>query len=193
MAQFLRAAVAQPRFLAYDRTLSAQLPWQSVNGYGPVTMQNQNVTFLTTVPGALMAKTGYTDAALHTFAGAVERHGRRLGVIFLRAQRFPIDQWVQATDLVNWGFALPAGTPAVGRLETPPRPPATPHSPSASQVAELAHRAAAKVHSSTPWNYPIIGATVLLAVSPFAWGFLRRPRGRGRTRSAIAIDRRSRG
>ena len=192
MALFLRAALAQPRFVAYDRAPTAQLPWQSVNGYGPVTMQNQNVTFLTTVPGALVAKTGYTDAAQHTFAGAIERHGRRLGVIFLRAQRQPTDQWQQAVDLLNWGFALPAGTRAVGHLETPPpAPSATVEHPSQSQVAALAHRGAARVHAGASWTYALIAAIALLAVSPLAWGLLRRPR--GRTRTATATGRRSRG
>jgi D-alanyl-D-alanine carboxypeptidase (penicillin-binding protein 5/6) len=125
MALFLRAALALPRFAGYDRQPSAVLPLQTVNGYGPVTMVNQNEQFLTTVPGALVAKTGYTDAALHTFVGAIERNGRRLGVVFLRAQRWPTDQWQQATALANWGFALPPGTPIVGQLAAPqPTPPA---------------------------------------------------------------------
>lgn len=127
MALILRADVHQPRFLHYDRALSAVLPQQQVNGYGPVTLQNQSTIFLTTVPGAFVAKTGYTDAAVHTFAGAIARHGRRLGVIFLRAQRWPTDQWQQATDLMNWGFALPAGTPPVGHLVDPTPPPAVSH------------------------------------------------------------------
>ena len=122
MAVFLRAAVSDPRFVAYDRQATATLPWQRINGYGPVTLSNQNEQFLTTVPGALVAKTGYTDAAQHTFIGAISRGGRRLGVVFMRAQRYPTDQWQQATALMDWGFALPAGhrtggTPGAGDHE----------------------------------------------------------------------------
>jgi serine-type D-Ala-D-Ala carboxypeptidase (penicillin-binding protein 5/6) len=124
MAIFLRAALDQPRFLAYDRAPAHELPWQQINGFGPVRMSNQNEQFLTTVPGALAAKTGYTDAALHTFVGAISRHGHRLAVVFLRAQRWPTDQWQQATDLINWGLALPAGTAAVGHLDAAIGPPA---------------------------------------------------------------------
>ncbi len=116
MAIFLRAAADQPRFVAYARQPTGTLPWQSINGYGPVTLHNQNQQFLAGVRGALFAKTGYTDAAQHTFVGAIERHGRRLGVVFLRAQRWPVDQWQQATDLMNWGFALPPGTKPIGHL-----------------------------------------------------------------------------
>jgi D-alanyl-D-alanine carboxypeptidase (penicillin-binding protein 5/6) len=119
MAIFLRAALAMPRFVRYERLPSATLPAQSVTGTGPITLANQNEKFLTTVPGALVAKTGYTDAAQHTFVGAIERHGRRLGVVFMRAQRYPTDQWQQATALMDWGFALPTGTAPVGELAAP--------------------------------------------------------------------------
>jgi D-alanyl-D-alanine carboxypeptidase (penicillin-binding protein 5/6) len=125
MALFLRTALNDRRFVTYDRQATATLPHQAINGYGPVTLHNQNELFLSTVPGALVAKTGYTDAAQHTFVGAIQRQGRRLGVVFLRAQRWPSDQWQQARDLINWGFALPPGTPPVGHLDTPPPPPAS--------------------------------------------------------------------
>ena len=119
MAIILRAALAIPRLVQYARLPSATLPVQSVNGYGPVTLVNQNEQFLTNVPGAIAAKTGFTDAAQQTFVGAIQRHGRRLGVVFMRAERWPTAQWQQATDLMNWGFALPAHTAAVGSLAAP--------------------------------------------------------------------------
>ncbi len=111
MAIFLRSAVNMPRFVAYDRQDSSQLPAQNVKGhrYGSVWLGNQNENFLTTVPGALVAKNGFTDAASHTYLCAAERHGRRLGVIFLRAQRYPLDQWQQAAALLDWGYALAPG------------------------------------------------------------------------------------
>lgn len=124
MTLFLRAALAQPRFLAYDNVAKAVLPRQRINGYGPVELYNQNVEFLTTVKGAIAAKTGFTDAAQHTFAGAIERGGHRYGVVLLRAQRYPDDQWVQATNLVKWARKLPASAVAVGTLVTPPPTPA---------------------------------------------------------------------
>ncbi len=119
MALVLRAALAQPRFVAYDTAARAVLPVQKINGYGPVELDNQNEQFLTTVKGALVAKTGFTDAAQHTFVGAIERGGRRYGVVLLRAQRWPKDQWQQATALVKWAAALPPGTPPVGYLAAP--------------------------------------------------------------------------
>ena len=87
MAVFLRAAVSDPRFVAYDRAGHGDAAVAADQRIRPGDPQNQNELFLTTVPGALVAKTGFTDAAQHTFIGAISRGGRRLGVVFMRAQR----------------------------------------------------------------------------------------------------------
>lgn len=125
MALILRAAMAQPRFIAYDETERSLLPAQNVAGkaVGTIEMDNQSADFLTGYPGALVAKTGFTDAARHTFLAAADRGGRRLGVVLLRAERVPKDQWQQAAALFDWGFALPAATSPVGRLDGPVAPP----------------------------------------------------------------------
>jgi D-alanyl-D-alanine carboxypeptidase (penicillin-binding protein 5/6) len=120
MALFLRAAMQQPRFVAYDRTIRAFLPFEPV--VGKVELDNQNAQWLQSVPGALVAKTGYTDAARHTYVAAMKRGGRTLGVVFLRAERWPLDQWQQADRLFDWGFALPSGTSPVGTLAGPVTP-----------------------------------------------------------------------
>jgi len=178
MALVLCAAMQQPRFVEYDRQLQNKLPWQRINGYGPVTLWNQNADFLTSVPGALVAKTGYTDAARHTFVGAMSKHGRRLGVVFMRAQRYPTDQWQQAVDLMNWGFALPAGTAPVGRLDAPVAVEAK-RSASSSQVAVLLRQHPVKVAGTDrAWAYPIGVAVLLLAITP--WVLRRRPHQRRR-------------
>jgi D-alanyl-D-alanine carboxypeptidase (penicillin-binding protein 5/6) len=143
--------VAQPRIVAYDTADRATLPAQHVTGAGKaaghgVTLYNQNYEFLHTVKGALLAKTGYTDAAQHTFAGAIERNGHRYGVILMRAQRYPKDQWQQATALVDWATKLPAGTPPVGHLAAP-----VDHIGAASGVATTAAAAeAAASRSGSP-------------------------------------------
>lgn len=173
MALFLRSAMDDPRFAAYDRARSAVLPHQSVNGYGPVTMHNQNELFLTTVRGALVAKTGYTDAAQHTFVGAMTRNGRRLGVVFLRAQRWPTDQWQQARDLINWGFGLPSGTPAVGRLDAPVAAPS--HAPATVGRAGSVALARLGGGANTGWVVWALLAASFTA-SAVAWQWRRRVR-----------------
>jgi serine-type D-Ala-D-Ala carboxypeptidase (penicillin-binding protein 5/6) len=121
MALVLRAALHEPRFIAYDRITSATYPPQT-STYGHVdTFQftNQMQNFLDSVPGALVAKTGFTDAARHTYLCAAERNGRRLGVVLLRNERIPLDQFQQASALFKWGFALKPTTPGVGTLAGP--------------------------------------------------------------------------
>jgi serine-type D-Ala-D-Ala carboxypeptidase (penicillin-binding protein 5/6) len=178
MAIFLRAAVNMPRFVGYDRQLVSSLPPENVHGrrYGSVWLGNQTQPFLTTVPGALAAKTGFTDAASHTFLCAASRHGRRLGVIFLRAQRYPIDQWQQAARLLDWGYALPPGT-AVGHLDPVARPPSTALPATASPPATQSVSAAAQHKSDPPW--PLIGVAIALAAGGVLWlagRWLIRPR-----------------
>ncbi len=183
MAIFLRAAANMPRFVAYDRKPTATLPAQDVQGrkYGSVWLGNQNQTFLTTVPGALVAKTGFTDAAQHTYLCATDRHGRRLGVVFLRAQRYPLDQWQQAAELLDWGYALPRGT-AVGHLDAPraPTPSATPRTtaprttgPAGPAVAWRSERSS----QSNPW--PLIGIALAVVTAGGVWIRRRRLTGRG--------------
>ena len=108
MTLFLRAALRDPRFVAYDTVRHTYAARTDDTAAGkrqhqkPCRCGTRTTSSSTTVPGALVAKTGYTDAAQHTFAGAISRGGHRYGVVFLRAQRYPQDQWVQAARLVAW-------------------------------------------------------------------------------------------
>ena len=129
MALVLQQVIRQPRLIAYDRMPEAAWPPKSssLGRVGRYAFANQNTDYLTTVPGALLAKSGYTDAALHTYVAAARRNGRTLGVVLLRDTRLPVDQYVQAGQLLDWGFRLKPGTPPVGRLAgsmvtNPPQP-----------------------------------------------------------------------
>ncbi|SOD71957.1 D-alanyl-D-alanine carboxypeptidase (penicillin-binding protein 5/6) [Jatrophihabitans sp. GAS493] len=119
MSLILRAAVNMPRFVAYDQARTAEMPAEKVGplATSPFQITNQGNPFMDAVPGALVSKIGYTDAASHTYVAATERNGRRLGVVFLRAERWPLDQWQQAAKLFNWGYALPATVAPVGHLD----------------------------------------------------------------------------
>jgi D-alanyl-D-alanine carboxypeptidase (penicillin-binding protein 5/6) len=178
MSLFLRAAVAQPRFVAYDRQPTAALPAQHVGpvALDPVTMTNQTNDFLTRVPGAILAKIGFTDAAQHTYVCAAERNGRRLGVVLLRAQRYPVDQLQQAASLLDWAAALPSGTAPVGHLDA-----AVPASPGAG--ASAAHTAAAAPlaanrphHSVAPIGLAVAAIMLALGVPLLAAGVSHRRR-----------------
>ncbi|MHA3705259.1 D-alanyl-D-alanine carboxypeptidase family protein, partial [Jatrophihabitans sp. YIM 134969] len=124
LALVLRAAVGDARLMAYDATRRALLPAQTVrkNGQpvGTIEINNQSGDFLDRYPGAVFAKTGFTDAARHTFLAAARRGDTTLGVVYLRAERAPLDQWQQASALLDWGFRRPhTAAAAVGTLDDP--------------------------------------------------------------------------
>ena len=88
-------------------TPTAQMP--AVQGRSPgYQIQSQN-PLLPTYPGSLGGKTGFTDAARHTFVTAAERNGRRLVVSVMDTENTPLRAADQAALLLDWGFAVPAG------------------------------------------------------------------------------------
>jgi D-alanyl-D-alanine carboxypeptidase (penicillin-binding protein 5/6) len=122
LAVIARAAFALPELRRIAATPTAQIPAQVVtlpNGerkaYPAFQVQNDNL-LLSTYPGAFAGKTGFTDAARHTFVGAAERHGRRLVVTLMGGEQTPLRSREQAAALLDWAFATPASTPPVGLL-----------------------------------------------------------------------------
>ena len=81
-----RAALREPLFARPSTLESVPFP-----GYGDMpgfTLSNSS-RFLGRYPGALGGKTGFTEAARHTFVGAAERDGRRLVVAVVRGEQAP--------------------------------------------------------------------------------------------------------
>jgi len=127
LALMMAAAADNPEMLAIMSATRARIP--GVPGMDPgFEIQNQN-RLLLNYPGAIAGKTGFTDAARYTYAGAADRDGRRLVVSLMLAEQLPIPTWEQAARLLDWGFALPAGTPSVGELVTPGSVDASPAQP----------------------------------------------------------------
>jgi serine-type D-Ala-D-Ala carboxypeptidase (penicillin-binding protein 5/6) len=117
LALIFRALIEDPATAAILTTPTAQMP--PVDGRSPgYQIQNQN-PLLTTYPGNLGGKTGFTDAARHTFVTAAGRDGRRLVVSVMDTENVPLRAADQAARLLDWGFATPAGTEGVGRLVRP--------------------------------------------------------------------------
>jgi D-alanyl-D-alanine carboxypeptidase (penicillin-binding protein 5/6) len=193
MTLVLRAALDDPRFVAYDRVKAAAYPAKK-SKYGKVgayQFTNQMQNFLDGVPGALVAKTGFTDAALSTYVCAAERNGRRLGVVFLRNKRIPLDQWQQAAALFSWGYALKPGVEPIGRLAgaivlappmaTTPSTSATAGSGASTTIpnpspAESVAKPASRASAITPW----LGAALVLGCGGVAAQQLNRRRVRRR-------------
>jgi D-alanyl-D-alanine carboxypeptidase (penicillin-binding protein 5/6) len=117
LALIFRALIADPGTATVLATPTADIP--PVEGRSPgYQIQSQN-PLLTTYPGNLGGKTGFTDAARHTFVTAAEREGRRLVVSVMATENQPLRAADQAALLLDWGFAVPPGTDGVGRLVDP--------------------------------------------------------------------------
>ncbi|MGD9985686.1 D-alanyl-D-alanine carboxypeptidase family protein [Pseudonocardia sp.] len=113
LALLLRAALRNPTFAELTQTRLVQFP-----GFGAHAgfMLSNDDPLLRSYDGALGGKTGFTDAARHTFVGAAQRDGRRIVVALVRGEQQPVRMVAQATALLDYGFAMPAGLAPVGTL-----------------------------------------------------------------------------
>jgi len=116
LALIFRQLVADPATAAVLMTSTADMP--AVGAKPGFQIQNQD-PLLASYPGNLGAKSGFTDAARHTFVTEAERAGRRIVVSLMQTERRPVHEAQQAALLLDWGFAVPAGTAGVGRLVDP--------------------------------------------------------------------------
>jgi D-alanyl-D-alanine carboxypeptidase (penicillin-binding protein 5/6) len=183
LALIARADFARPDFVQYDTALRMQWPAEPPRDPRGFQIQNEN-KLLTSYPGALGGKTGFTNDARHTYVGAAQRGGRRLVVTLMGAEIVPARGWQQGEKLLDWGFGLPPGT-SVGHLVTPdemvhlrstPTPSVAPEPSSASANGTV--RAAAGTPSISVALIALVAAVVLI-IAALVW---RAVRGR-RTRS----------
>jgi D-alanyl-D-alanine carboxypeptidase (penicillin-binding protein 5/6) len=185
LALITRAAFALGDFRRYDSQLRGRVPAQPPK-YKAFDIANQN-RLVWDYPGGIGGKTGFTDAARHTYVGIAERNHRRLVVTFLYAERQPVDLWVQGARLLDWGFAQRT-EPSVGELVAPgPPPAATPgRTVTAAPTGKPAQAATDNVGTDQPGarksgRGPLlgVGAAVLVAAvgTVLLLRRLRRPRG----------------
>jgi serine-type D-Ala-D-Ala carboxypeptidase (penicillin-binding protein 5/6) len=118
LALIFRLLLDDPVTAGLLRTPTARIPAvPGVSDGFDIATQNP---LLGTYDGNLGGKTGFTDAARHTFVTAAERDGRRLVVSVMDTERVPLRAADQAALLLDWGFSVPAGTDGVGELADPP-------------------------------------------------------------------------
>ncbi|WP_199523796.1 D-alanyl-D-alanine carboxypeptidase family protein [Micromonospora craterilacus] len=115
LALITRTAFAREDFRRYMATRVAQIPAQP--GRPEFALKNDN-SMMSSYPGMLAGKTGFTDLARQTYVGVAERDGRRLVVTLLGAETAPLGSLGEATALLNWGFAL-SPDQSVGHLVAP--------------------------------------------------------------------------
>jgi serine-type D-Ala-D-Ala carboxypeptidase (penicillin-binding protein 5/6) len=183
LALIARRALQLPAFLKYDETITAQFP---VRTHKSVGLYNQN-TLLTTYPGAIGGKIGWTSAAGATYIGMARRHGVTLIVTLLHCPA--LTEINSAKSLLNWGFAADGKVTPVGTLVDPlqPRTPASAHAQATAhaRATATAHPAAARAAAARP--HAVARPSVLaaagfscVAVAMVGLGFMytrrRRPR-----------------
>jgi len=132
---------------------------------------------LSTYPGFLGGKTGFTDDARHTYVGGAQRDGKRIAVVLMRAEQRPVRVSEQAIQMLDYGFALAkAGPEPVGRINfaesaVAPKDPAAP--------ANAAEQPTAKQPAEPDGGFGATGTVVALAVAAVGlFAFVRFRRGK---------------
>jgi D-alanyl-D-alanine carboxypeptidase len=165
LALIFRALLADPTTAAVLATPVADMPPVEGRSAG-YQIQNQNP--LAGTPGNLGGKTGFTDAARHTFVTAAERNGRRLVVSVMDTENTPLRAADQAALLLDWGFAVPAGVAGVGTLvdsgELPPLSPSATVVRRTREAAPTAHASGPAGRTSSPWTALALAACALAVV-----------------------------
>lgn len=190
LALIFRAGLSVPQFLYYLSLKTAQFPAPKGQSFQIQTHDK----LLTSYPGMLGGKNGYTVAADASYVGAARRDGHTIIVSVMRDQA---NFWPEVQALLNWGFAADGHVTPVGELVTPlePAPPVAPSPTQAVQptvqaltvtapptaVAPLAKAAVkASTHSTSDgvgisavliWGAVGVGALFFFAA---AWRFTRR-------------------
>jgi D-alanyl-D-alanine carboxypeptidase (penicillin-binding protein 5/6) len=136
----------------------------------PVTLNAQN-TMLTSYPGDLGGKIGWTSASETTFVGWARRGGHTLIVTIMHC--IPLTEMYYAAQLLNWGFAMDGKVRPAGTLVAPlPSPPAGgPHRGDTGTEAATAADSAA-----VPLTLGVVLAVILAVAGPAVIA-ARRPEG----------------
>jgi serine-type D-Ala-D-Ala carboxypeptidase (penicillin-binding protein 5/6) len=110
LALIARQALRLPAFMKYDATMTAKF---GLSADKSVTLFNQN-SLLTSYPGGIGGKVGWTSAAGATYVGIARRNGVTLIVTLLHCPA--LTEVDSAMSLLNWGFAVDGKVPGVGTL-----------------------------------------------------------------------------
>lgn len=143
-----RAALRSPDLMAYAQTPNAHFPGNLNTATGEretFEIANHNA-LLSTYPGAIGLKNGWTTAARRTFIGAATREGTTYLVTELAGEDASS---APTRQLLDWAFAYGPQLTPVGHLVTPGEIDATP--------------AAAPTVSATPTPSPSVAVPALVA------------------------------
>jgi D-alanyl-D-alanine carboxypeptidase (penicillin-binding protein 5/6) len=186
LALIARAGLARPDFRHYVSTVQSQMPAPHGKHFQIYT-HNQ---LLTTYPGDIGVKNGYTVAAQGTDVQAATRHGHTILVTLMHANP---NFWPMARLLLTWGFRALGKVDPVGTLVPPLQP-------AAATTATLPRAAAAPVAATVGGSHArrtgslgleLLGVSAVLVL--FTAGMQTRRRRRRRYRSRWTMPRGYRG
>jgi D-alanyl-D-alanine carboxypeptidase (penicillin-binding protein 5/6) len=151
LALIAKAGLALPDFRRYVSTVKSRMP--ALHGkHFQIYTHNE---LLTTYPGDIGVKNGYTVAAEGTDVQAATRHGQTILVTLMHANP---DFWPMARSLLNWGFKANGKVDPIGRLVGPLQP-----KPAAAELPQPARAAPAATTTRTRSTASL--GLILLAVS----------------------------
>lgn len=119
LALIAREGLSMPEFRHYVSIVHSTVPAPRRRHFEIYTHNR----LLTTYPGDIGVKNGYTVKAGGTYVGAATRGGHTIIVTLMHANP---DFWPQARELLNWGFAAEGKVVPVGTLVAPVDPNARP-------------------------------------------------------------------
>lgn len=100
LAVIYRAALNYPLFAQILHQTTALFP----DGNGGFKQIASHDPLLTSYPGFIGGKTGYTNLAQETYVAMAQRNGKRLVAVMMYGRD---DLWDQGRALLDWGFAQP--------------------------------------------------------------------------------------
>ena len=166
LALLARAGLAMPAFRKYIGIVTDHVPAPHHKRFQIYTHDQ----LLTSYPGMIGGKNGYTVAASGTFVGAARRHGHTILISLMHA---PPYFWPQAKSLLDWGFKADGHVVPVGQLVEPVT---AGHVQTATQPSKTTVLLSAR-HEGTPvssWQLVALGASAAVAVAVTARRLRRR-------------------
>lgn len=173
LATIFRAAMTDPTFRRIIAMPTAQFP-----GYPPrpdvpgdpdhpgYLMRTSDELLVNGYPGMIGGKTGYTDDALKTFVGAVDRNGHRLEIVQMYGlSTSDDDYWTQARSLIDYGYragtdvsvgTLSGKADSVSAASGDPASGDPASSASATPTAAAAHRETADSRHGSGWSMRLL-------------------------------------
>ncbi len=167
-ALIARRALQIPAFLKYDETLST---WFPITPQHRIELFNED-QLLTTYPGFIGGKTGWTTPAMATYVGMARRDGHTLVVTVLHA--VPGTLFTSAKAMLDWGFGVDGKIRPVGQLVNP-LPSYVPSVPSRSHDRRATARgnAARRVRAPSSGRLYMPFTVVCLTIAALAFGAYR--------------------